>query len=466
MSLNWNEIDRVLGELDLVGAQLQRIVQPSYDTLLLSFYKPGKATELMICVAHGACRLHATKLALPKPPKPQRFTELLRAQVRGARVEAIEQLGAERIVRLRIGRDEGERILYARLWSGAANVILTKPDGTIVDVLTRKPSKGEIAGGRYAPEAGPAPDKPFPPRDFPGEGGYNERVDAYYAEHGSELSRQALIERAKKYFASKRASIELRVASLEKALAAYAEPERLKELGDILMANPAGPIERCCVRADDFYRGGSVIIHVDEKKSVVENAKEYYEKARKARSGLADAKEELAEARAALAELAAEERAIEAEENPYRIRAYLAKRRTAPAEAPKRYPGLSLELDGWLILVGRSAAENDQLLRRHVRGNDLWMHARDYSGSYVFIRARAGKSFPLEIMLAAGNLALYYSKGRSAGAGDLYYTHVKYLRRAKDGPKGLVLPTQEKNLRVKLDEDRLRALKRLIGRED
>ncbi len=465
MSLNWREIDLVLGELDLIGAQVQKVVQPSYDTLVLSLYKPGKATELLFCVAHGACRLHESVIPVPKAKKPQRFMELLRSQLRGARIEAIEQLGAERIVRLRIGRDEGERLLYARLWSGAANIILTMPDGRIIDALTRKPSKGELAGGHYAPEAGEPPAKEFKAREFPGDGSYNSRVDAYYAEHGSELSRAALLERARKHFAQRRAAMETRLAALEKNAREYAEPERFKELGDLLMANTGAKPGANGLEVEDFYRGGSVFIRLDGSKSVVENARDYYEKAKKARSGLGDTLLELNDARSALDALAAEEAAIEAEENPYAIRAYLAKRRSAPSEAPKRYPGLSLELEGWLLLVGRSAAENDQLLRRHVRGNDLWFHARDYAGSYVFVKAKAGKSVPLSIMLAAGTLALYYSKARSSGGGDLYYTQAKYLRRAKNGPKGLVLPTQEKNLHVKIEEERLRSLRALIGKD-
>ena len=100
MSLNWREIDLVLSELDLAGAQVQKVVQPSYDTLVLSCYKPGAATELLFCVAHGACRLHATRMPVPKAEKPQRFMELLRSQIRGARIESAEQIGAERIVRL------------------------------------------------------------------------------------------------------------------------------------------------------------------------------------------------------------------------------------------------------------------------------------------------------------------------------------------------------------------------------
>ncbi len=465
MSLNWREIDRVLGELDLVGAQVQKVTQPSYDTLVLSLYKPGRATELLICVAHGACRIHATRMPVPKSEKPQRFMELLRAQVRGARIESIGQLGSERIVKIVVGRDEGERILWARLWSGAANLILTTPDGRIVDALARKPSKGELAGGRYAPEAGGPPPREFAVRELPGEGGFNERVDAYYAEHGSELSRRALLARAEKWFAQRKEALESRRAALAEAAAGYSDPERFRELGDILMASQHLQPEGSFIRAEDFFRGGTVAIGVDPRKSVVENARELYEKARKARSGAGETAAEAAENERAIEALEREREALLAEENPYAIRLFLSRRRNAAAEGPKRFPGLSLETDGWLVLIGRSAAENDALLRRHVRGSDTWMHARDYAGAYVFVKARPGKTVPLPVLLDAGMLALYYSKGRSAGAGDLYYTQAKYLKRVKDGPKGLVIPMQEKNLRVRIDDARMRELRRLIGRD-
>ena len=61
-------------------------------------------------------------------------------------------------------------------------------------------------------------------------------------------------------------------------------------------------------------------------------------------------------------------------------------------------------------------------------------------------------------MLCAGNLAVHHSKARKAGEADLYYTQVKHLRRAKNGPKGLVLPSQEKNLFIQLDKDIMKEL--------
>lgn len=463
MSLNWLEIRAVLSELDLVGAQVQKVVQPSYDTLLLSCYKPGVATNLLFCVAHGACRLHATTSAVPRAEKPQRFMELLRSHLRGARIESIEQLGSERIIKMIVGHADGERILYARLWSGAANIILCRPDGSIIDALARKPSKGEVSAGHYAPEPGAPSTREFKVREFPGSGSFNERVDAFYAEHGSELSRQALLERARKYFEQRGAQLEARLASLGKTAGDYADPDRQRELGDILMANQATDTGAGVVRADDFFRGGEVLIKVDPARSALDNARAYYDKSKKSRSGALETASEIEELKLSIAALAAERERIESCDNPYLIRAWLARKRSPAGQTHKRFPGLSLERDGWLILVGRSAAENDELLRRHVRGNDLWFHARDYAGSYVFVKARAGKSLPLEIMLDSGSLALYYSKGRSSGSGDVYYTQAKYLRRVKEGPRGLVIPTQEKNLRIKLEDRRIRELRRLIG---
>lgn len=475
MSLNHREIDLVLSELDLVGSQIQRVVQPAYDTLVLSLYKPGSPVDLLFCLAHGACRIHATSVPAPKSEKPLRFAELLRSRIRNGRVEALGQLGSERIVRMDIrassGAEDAEPLryrLYARLWSGAANLILTDAEGNIVDALARKPKRGEIAGGVYRPEdslSGEAPDRVFEVRELSGPGTFNQRIDLLYAQGRGELSREQLLAKVRDWFARRRASLETRASELQRTAVEYADAERLRELGDILMGSVgSGAPEGRYLEAQDFYRGGIVRIRIDPDRTLVENAQTYYERYRKAGSGLADVKAELGETRRRMAALETEAAALETEESPYALRAFLSRRRAA-ADSKRPYPGIALEREGWTLLVGRSAKENDELLRRHVRGNDLWLHARDWPGSYVFVKNRPGKSVPLDILLDAGTLALYYSKGRSSGQGDLYYTRVKYLRRAKDGPRGLVIPTQEKNLNVTLEEGRLRSLRALIGKD-
>jgi predicted ribosome quality control (RQC) complex YloA/Tae2 family protein len=69
--------------------------------------------------------------------------------------------------------------------------------------------------------------------------------------------------------------------------------------------------------------------------------------------------------------------------------------------------------------------------------------------------AQRGKSPPLETLLDAANLALFFSKARRIGQADIHYTQVKNLRRAKDRAPGSVIPMREKNLFVRLDQTRL-----------
>jgi predicted ribosome quality control (RQC) complex YloA/Tae2 family protein len=539
MSLNWIEIDRILSELDLEDAHIERILQPSYDSIVLGLYKAGKTTDLLVSIAHGACRIHSLYNAPPKPDRPLRFQECLKSRIRGGRIESVRQLGTERVIRFDItvrrteaepgdgkvykvigafARDKahGEASalaaakaaaagpstsaeaapeatatpaadpelrryrLYARLWSGAGNCVLVDEDGLVVDSLARRPGRGEVSGSPCRIEedlaaqaaegkAGPRRElaaRELPPlEDVPEGGSFNERIEAFYAAHAGELSRDRLLETARERFAKRKRALEARIAELEARAAEYRDSGRFRELGDILMANqgtkPSGKLLEC----EDFFRGGSVAIEIDASKSAVENARAYYERYRKASAGLADVESELAASRSSLEAEVAELARLESVEEPLLIARALQKGGTVRSgqDRKKPYPGLSLERNGWTILVGRSAKENDELLRRHVRGSDLWMHARDYAGSYVFVKARAGKSFPLDIMLDAGNLAIYYSKGRANGGGELYYTLAKHLRRAKDGPKGLVLPTNEKNLHVNLEEERLRELRALMG---
>jgi predicted ribosome quality control (RQC) complex YloA/Tae2 family protein len=498
MSLNWREIDLVLSELDLEGAKIERVIQPSFDSLSLGLFKAGTTTELFISVAQGACRIHSLASAPPKPDRPLRFMECLRSRIRGGRIEAVYQIGDERVLRMDLSvprsidfRDRdpkapvGHEIqhfrLYARLWSGAGNIVLVDEEGIVVDALARRPKKGEISGescsieedlleARAARPEGGRP-RSFEIRELPGEGSFNEKIAAVYAERVGELSRDRLIETARERFAKKSRALEQRIAELAARSSEFRDGERLRELGDILMANLASERRGQHLVCEDFYRGGEILIPLEPGLSIVENAKAYYERHRKAKSGLAEVESELEAARASLRRLVQEEAELEQVSEPLLIARALAKggttRPAAGGAAPKRsYPGLSLERSGWTILIGRSAKENDELLRRHVRGSDLWLHARDWPGSYVFIKARKDKSFPLELLLDAGMLAIYYSKGRSNGGGDLYYTFAKYLRRAKDAPKGTVLPAHEKNLAVQLDEARLRELRALIGDAD
>jgi predicted ribosome quality control (RQC) complex YloA/Tae2 family protein len=476
MPLNWKEINVILSELNLAGCQIQKINQSGFDVLSLKVYGKQGERNLLAVIRGGVCRLHETFRDIPKNDKPLRFGELLKSRLINGWIEEASQIGSDRIARFTIRRGEFRYYLYFRLWSNAANVLLCDMDGKIIDAMRRLPKRGEIGGAYYKPELTAAAryDAPsgaprgghYSVRELEGEGSFNEKIDRWYAEQGEALSLEALRAEAARCFEGGISRLDAALARLREKEADYADAARLKEYGGIIMANPllfdaAEHSNSDWIEAEDFFSGGGLIrIKIDPKKSGAENAAVYYERYRKAKSGLANVR---AEIEAAESKIIHERELLErllSESNPLRLQKLIcggAGQSGAKKDTRKR-PGLSFRRGEWLLIVGRDAKENDELLRRHVKGNDLWLHARDFAGSYVFIKQRSGKTVPLTILLDAANLALFYSKGRNAGKGELFYTHVKYLRRAKNGPKGLVLPTQEKNLSVKLESRRLKEL--------
>jgi len=486
MSLNWKEINLILEETDLPGAQIQKAVQSAFDVLCLKLYGKGGVKTLLVSISPLACRLHETFDSVPKSAKPLRFAEFLNSRIINGRIEEAVQLGNDRIVRISVKRnsDEGEEqrfFIYIRLWSNAANVIVTDAEGKVLDAMRRQPKKGEVSGGFYRPEppsgANEKSDKEFQIRSFsedllvglPHDASFNQKIDSFYRQEGGALSLDALRDEAKRKV---EASIDRLIASQEKLKEKkedFSRAERFKEYGDIIFSNinliKSGD-EWLEVNgfSEDGENANTVRIKIDPHKKPSACAEDYYEQYRKAKSGLAEVQNQIEEGERELLRLEETLKSLLAETNPLvlnkLLRTSLVKGKlTSPARQDDiKRPGLSFRRKDWLIIVGRDAAENDALLRKHVKGNDLWLHARDYAGSYVFIKQRPGKTIPLDILLDAGNLAIFYSKGRKNGGGDLFYTQAKNLRRVKGGPKGLVLPTHEKNLSIKLEDERLKEL--------
>jgi len=75
----------------------------------------------------------------------------------------------------------------------------------------------------------------------------------------------------------------------------------------------------------------------------------------------------------------------------------------------------TIERDGWEILVGKGARDNDELSLRIAEPLDYWFHVDDYSGSHVIISCPDGIEPPHEIIRYAAMLAAWHSKARGAG---------------------------------------------------
>lgn len=106
------------------------------------------------------------------------------------------------------------------------------------------------------------------------------------------------------------------------------------------------------------------------------------------------------------------------------------------------------EVEGYTIWVGKSAKDNDEMLREFVHKDDLWLHARQVPGSHVVVRRKGMPPVPQQVIERAGSLAAYYSKLKTDSLCPVILTEVKYVRKVKGSAPGSVIVDKEKVILV------------------
>ncbi len=134
----------VLDELreKALGARVDKLHQPSRDTLLLLLRCQHGREKLLIAANPAAPRLHFTTASPENPAEPPMFCMLLRKHLSGARLSGISQPAMERLAVFTFDcTDEMgypvEKRLVAELMGRTCNIYLLGPDGRILDCLRR-----------------------------------------------------------------------------------------------------------------------------------------------------------------------------------------------------------------------------------------------------------------------------------------------------------------------------------------
>jgi predicted ribosome quality control (RQC) complex YloA/Tae2 family protein len=109
-----------------------------------------------------------------------------------------------------------------------------------------------------------------------------------------------------------------------------------------------------------------------------------------------------------------------------------------------------LSPQGFEIVVGRNARQNEQVTFAVAAGADLWLHVRDAPGSHVVIR-NGGQPVSEETLQLAAQLAAYYSSLRGERAAVVAYTPRRNVSRAPGGRTGQVLVRQEQTITVRAE---------------
>lgn len=106
------------------------------------------------------------------------------------------------------------------------------------------------------------------------------------------------------------------------------------------------------------------------------------------------------------------------------------------------------DYEGYTIWVGKSAKDNDEMLRGFVHKDDLWLHARQVPGSHVVVKMKGMTSLPNSVLERAAGLAAFYSKFKTETLAPVIYTEAKFVRKVKGSAPGSVMVDREKVVMV------------------
>lgn len=108
------------------------------------------------------------------------------------------------------------------------------------------------------------------------------------------------------------------------------------------------------------------------------------------------------------------------------------------------------EVEGYTVLVGRSARDNDTLSMKIARPRDLWFHAAGAAGSHVVVRRpESGEDPPRSVIDRAAQLAAWHSKARNArGKVPVHWCAAAEVSKGRGAPAGQVRLGRYDTLRV------------------
>ncbi len=449
----------------LTGARLQKIQQPTRRELVFTFRNNSDTRKLYININpqfFHVCFMNKeneAKRLIEIPQKPPMFCMLLRKYIENARISKVNQPDYERILEFYIEtyNELSEKIylcLAIELMGKHSNVVLYNYDTNLIigcahNVGAEKSREREMAGGLpYV----------YPPRQtnfwYKNEdslsnlsGSVNLNIDNYYSDVILSDKFKKLQDKYKQLVSRRLKKVKNSLAKMQKQQVSHEKADRYRLYGDLIMANLYNNSDYSrAVTVFDYENNKNICIDLDENKTLKENANKFYKlynKAKTSNQKLAELSEEFnsemyyleqllysIESAEEITDLFAVSSEVEPEQKSLEVK--------KSAMLPKEIKG-----ESYTIFVGKNNKQNDYIVSKLAKDEDLWFHTRDCAGSHVLLRAENPGD---ELILQCARIAKENSSGASSSKIGVIYTKAKYLKKPPKANPGYVTYSREKEI--------------------
>ncbi len=461
--MNASTLEKIRVELEsvLLGRTVGKIFQLSRFELAIDF-RITDSRYLFISFEPADPRIYLIRRRIKDLDKssgnPSPFALSMRKRLSGASIDSIQRLPGERILDLglSVGDEFGETHRYhliAQFTGRSANLFLADSNRSIIDVTRETEREGQIIGETYSPPSSDilaqAPEKKS--GIAAGDESPSEALDIFYLEQKAEQRFESLAKAARNKVNAEITKRGKLAGKLNADLAGHGTADKWKRLGDLLLANAStARRDGGKIFVTDYYdeNMAEIAVEVDENTAITEAAEKFFKKYTKARNAAEEIAKRLEKLSSELKALDQQKDRLEqaiAERDEDQLAEFASDQGRKPSEKSRGKPLEAnagsrsfVSSDGFEILVGKKAKDNDFLTFRVAKSLDLWMHAADYPGSHVVVRNPNRKEIPQRTLLEAAQLAAFYSQGKSQPKAAVHYTQKKFVNKPKGAAAGLV----------------------------
>jgi len=228
----------------------------------------------------------------------------------------------------------------------------------------------------------------------------------------------------------------------EKAIQQVKNTKALEETGHLLMAN-LHLLNKGQTVAElyNFYSNTTEKIKLKKDLTPYQNAEYYYHKAKSSdkQVNALNAKILNLKNEYKIAQQTTDK--IEKAQSLTELNLFIALGNNHPAKKISQFKEYTFK--NYIILVGKNAKNNDELTAKYAHKNDMWLHAKDVTGSHVIIKHQGNLPFSKEVIIFAAKLAAYYSKAKHSALVPVTYTQKKFVRKFKGALAGEVKVDKE-----------------------
>lgn len=457
----------------LVGARLQKIQQPTRRELVFSIRNKGESRKLYVNITpqlFHVCFMaegNEKKRFLQIPKAPPMFCMLLRKYLEGAKIAKVHQPENERILEFYVEtyNEVSEKIylcLAIELMGKHSNVILYNYDTNVIigcahNVGSDKSRERELIGG--LPYTYP-PARKNTNISLSGfsellESGVNvnETIDNYFADLQQKEKIKGIKTKLLSFTKSKLKKVETALEKIQKQSTKSEEADLYRKKGDLIMGGKYNKDFLSEIKVLDWETNLPLTIKLDKTKTVKENAQQFYKlytKAKTANSKSQEMIENLLKEKEYFEQLLYSVENADTLEDLIEIQseiipdpAHNNKERIKNASLP-----LTIHHSPFTIYVGKNNKQNDYIVSKLARDQDLWFHTHNIAGSHVLLRIESGQKPDDKIIFECAKLAKQYSSTKDSSKVGVIYTKAKNLKKPPGANLGYVTYKNEREIIV------------------